>query len=335
MAAAPYDALLVVSFGGPEERADVMPFLNNVLRGKPVPDARKREVAEHYYHFGGKSPINDCNRRLVSALAEVSELPVFWGNRNWKPFLTDTLATMADRGVRNALAFLTSALSSYSGCRQYREDIAEARAQIGTGAPEVFVLRRFFNHPRFVAAATENLMRSLAKLGMPASETHVLFTAHSIPLSMSASSDYQPQFEETASLVAATAKVPNWSLAYQSRSGPPEQAWLEPDVLDELGRLARAGVQSVAICPVGFVSDHMEVVWDLDVEAKRRADELGLSLVRAETAGGHPEFVRMVQELVEEKTRGRTPRAMGRYGPRLAPCERDCCPAPRRRLVAP
>jgi ferrochelatase len=308
-----------------------MPFLDNVLRGRPVPEARKLAVAEHYYHFGGKSPINDCNRQLVNALTELADLPVYFGNRNWNPFLTDTLAQMADRGVQRALAFLTSALSSYSGCRQYQEDIEAARARLGSRAPEVFVLRRYFNHPRFVRAASEHLREAIAELGVAKAETHVVFSAHSIPESMSARCDYQAQFEEVAALVAREAGVSAFSLAYQSRSGAPSQPWLEPDILDELGRLSRAGVAHVAICPVGFVSDHMEVVWDLDIEAKQRASELGLSLARAKTAGAHPEFAAMVQELVEEQTQGKVPRAVGRYGPRVAPCRPGCCPPPERR----
>jgi ferrochelatase len=227
------------------------------------------------------------------------------------------------------LVFVTSALSSYSGCRQYQEDLERARALLGESAPQAFVLRRFYNHPHFIGAAAERLQQALAQLGSRSAQ--VVFTAHSIPCSMSERCDYVEQFSEAASLVAGAAGIANWSLAYQSRSGSPGQPWLGPDILDELDRLASAGVKQVALCPIGFVSDHMEVVWDLDVEAKERAAQLGLGLVRAGTVGTHPRFVAMIVELVDERLLSREPRALGRFGPRVAPCQPGCCPAPVRR----
>jgi len=300
-----------------------------------VPEARKLAVAEHYYHFGGVSPINAANRRLIDALrVEFDQLgialPIYWGNRNWKPYLIDTLTQMRDAGVLRAVAFITSALSSYSGCRQYLNDIAAAREAVGEGAPEIVAVRRFFNHPLFVSAAAARLLEAFAELEAPAANTHVVFTAHSIPMSMSELCDYAEQFREVSSLVAEAVSAPDWSLAYQSRSGPPSQPWLEPDILDELARLKAEGHERVVICPIGFVSDHMEVIWDLDAEAREKADELGLQMARARTAGTHPDFVRMVTELVREHTERLEPRALGKLGPRPAPCRPGCCPAPAR-----
>jgi ferrochelatase len=241
--AEPYDALLVVSFGGPEAPDEVMPFLENVLRGRNVPRERMLEVAHHYEMFGGVSPINGQNRALIHALErELSEnaldLPVYWGNRNWHPLLADTLRQMRDKGVRRALAFVTSAYSSYSGCRQYREDIERARAAVGEGAPQVDKLRVFYNHPDFIAPNVENLQAALARIPSERrAAAHVAFTAHSIPLSMASNCDYQAQLSETCRLVAEGAGHARWQLVFQSRSGSPAQPWLEPDICDHLREL--------------------------------------------------------------------------------------------------
>jgi len=327
-----YDALLFVSFGGPEASEEVMPFLANVLRGRNVPEARMREVARHYELFGGVSPINGQNRRLISALERELEergprLPVYWGNRNWHPLLADTLRRMRDDGIRNALAFVTSAYSSYSGCRQYREDIERAREAAGEGAPRVEKLRAFFNHPGFVGPNIENLRAALEEI--PAGRraaAPVAFTAHSIPSVMAAGCDYERQLLETCRLVAEGAGHERWRLVFQSRSGPPTQAWLEPDICDHLRELKEEGVRDVVVAPVGFISDHMEVLYDLDTEARGLAAELGLNMKRAATAGTHPEFVRMIRELILERLDPSTPRrALGRFPPRHDFCATDCC----------
>ena len=327
-----YDALLLVSFGGPEGMDEVMPFLANVLRGRNVPEARMREVAHHYELFGGVSPINGQNRRLIAALErELKErgprLPVYWGNRNWHPLLADTLRRMRDDGIENALAFVTSAYSSYSGCRQYREDIERARESVGSGAPRVEKLRAFFNHPGFVGPNTENLRAALEQV--PAGrrgEARVAFTAHSIPSAMAAGCDYQRQLLETCRLVAEGAEHTNWRLVFQSRSGPPTQAWLEPDICEHLRELKSEGVRDVVVAPAGFISDHMEVLYDLDTEARQLAAELGLNLIRAATVGTHPEFVSMIRELILERLDEATPRrALGHFPPWQDFCAADCC----------
>ena len=332
----PYDAVVVVSFGGPEQPADVGPFLDNVLRGRPVPPERRAAVAGHYLHFGGRSPINDLNRALVAALrAELADhgpdLPVYWGNRNWHPLLSDTVAAMKADGVQRALAFVTSAYASYSGCHQYLEDIARARAAVGPGAPEIDKLRVFYNHPGFVAANADALRVALADAGPAAAR--VVFTAHSIPAAMAATSDYQAQLTATARLVMAEvdpAATVEWSLVYQSRSGPPSVPWLGPDISDHLRHLAGAGTGPVVVAPIGFVADHMEVVYDLDVEAAEQAAGLGLSFVRAATAGTHPAFVTMIRQLIGERLDPSAPRlALGPDGPYHDTCRATCCPAPR------
>ena len=330
---APYDALLLVSFGGPEGMADVSPFLDQVLRGRNVPPERRREVAHHYERFGGVSPINAQNRALLEALrveldAHGPRLPLYWGNRNWHPFLADTLRAMAGDGVRRALAFVTSAYSSYSGCRQYLEDIARARAEVGPSAPAVDKLRAFHDHPGFVEANVERVREALETL--PAGRraaARIAFTAHSIPEAMAKGSDYVRQLRETCALVAARVPHAEWALVYQSRSGSPQQPWLEPDILDHLDALRAEGVADVVVAPVGFVSDHMEVVYDLDTEARERAAALGLGFVRAGTAGTHPAFVRMVRELIQERVAGGERRALGAHGARPDLCAPDCCPS--------
>jgi ferrochelatase len=331
---AAYDAVLVVSFGGPEGPDDVMPFLDNVLRGRPVSEERKRQVAEHYLHFGGKSPIGDQCRALIAALegelrAHGPRLPVYWGNRNWPPMLTDTLKTMADDGVKRALAFMTSAFSSYSGCRQYRENVEAARAVVGERAPQVDKLRVFYNHPGFVGPMARNVREALAWVPAERRDRAALaFTAHSIPSGMAEGSDYEVQLREAARLVAEQAGRAEWRLVFQSRSGPPSQPWLEPDILDHLASLKTEGAEDVVVAPIGFISDHMEVVYDLDTEAAARAQELGLNLVRVPTVGTAPEFVAMIRELIVERTEGGDRRALGPRGANHDLCPEDCCPAP-------
>ncbi|MCA1594403.1 MAG: ferrochelatase [Acidobacteria bacterium] len=328
----PYDALLFVSFGGPEGMDDVMPFLENVLRGKNVPPERMREVAHHYELFGGVSPINEQNRTLIAALRKELEengprLPVYWGNRNWHPMLADTLRRMTDDGVKNALAFITSAYSSYSGCRQYREDIERAREAVGPGAPHVDKLRVFYNHPGFVEPNIENLRAALARIPTQRrAATRIAFTAHSIPLSMAGGCDYEAQLLETCRLVAEGAGHERWRLVFQSRSGPPQQPWLEPDIRDYLRELKESGTSDVVIAPVGFISDHLEVLYDLDVEARQLSEEIGLNMIRAATVGAHPQFIRMIRELILERTSEDVPRrALGTCGASHDVCPQDCC----------
>jgi len=339
-----YDAILVVSFGGPERSEDVMPFLENILRGKNVPRERMLEVAEHYYRFGGKSPINEQNRRLIAALeAELAQhgprLPIYWGNRNWHPMLTDTLRQMKADGVRRALAFVTSAYSSYSSCRQYREDIARAQEAVGEGAPVVDKIRVFHNHPGFVAALVDRVQDALAKIPQDRRETaHLIYTAHSIPLGMAQTSDYEKQLKETGRLVADQLgrKDGAWQLVYQSRSGSSSQPWLGPDILDYLRELkTQGGSPDVVIAPIGFVSDHMEILFDLDTEARELCAKLGLHMLRAETVGTHPTFISMIRELILERTNeGQPRRALGVLGPRPDVCAEDCCPMPRRQTAS-
>lgn len=330
-----YDALLVLSFGGPEKPEDVLPFLENVLRGRSVPRERILEVAEHYYHFGGKSPINDQNRALIAGLeGELArngpQLAVYWGNRNWHPFLADTLRQMRADGVKRALAFVTSVFSSYSGCRQYLEDIERACAALGDAAPRVDKLRSFYNHPLFIEAQADEVRAAIGQI--PAahrSAAQVLFTAHSVPVSMAESSEYQKQLNESCRLVAERLEIPAWRLVYQSRSGPPNQPWLEPDVAEVLRELTPGAV--VVIVPIGFISDHMEVLYDLDTEARQICDARGVRMVRASTVGVHPSFVKMIRELISERMGQCPARAIGQYGPNQDECDAGCCPAPARR----
>lgn len=332
-----YDAVLLVSFGGPEGPDDVMPFLENVTRGRGVPRARLEQVAQHYQRRGGRSPINDHNRALRAALGEALaadglDLPVEWGNRNWHPYLSDTLQELADRGASRVLAIATSAYSSYSSCRQYLEDIERARADVGAGAPQVDKIRPFFNHPGFVEALADRVRDALDALPPERrDQAHLAFTAHSIPVSMAAACDYEEQLRETSRLVVERLERSRpWELVWQSRSGPPQVPWLEPDIGDHLTELAGKGVDTVVLVPVGFVSDHMEVVHDLDTEATARARELGMAVQRAGTVGTHPRFVGALVELVRERMEGATPVAIGRLPGRPHVCPADCCPAPRR-----
>jgi protoporphyrin/coproporphyrin ferrochelatase len=337
-----YDAVLLLSFGGPEALDEVRPFLENVLRGRNVPEERMRAVAAHYEHFGGVSPINAQNRELLAALrGELDRhglnLPLYWGNRNWHPLLADTLRRMADDGVTRALAFATSAFSSYSGCGQYFEDVARARAEVGERAPRVDKLRLFFNHPGFIETMVDRVQAALQQVPPDRREAAALaFTAHSIPVAMAETSAYVAQLEEACRLVAEGVGRDGWRLVYQSRSGPPHQPWLEPDVLDHLRALRGRGAADVVLVPIGFVSDHMEVKYDLDLEARQVARELDLRLVRAGTAGGHPRFVAMVRELIAERLSGSPERPfLGRLGPAADTCREDCCPAAAGRPPAP
>jgi ferrochelatase len=328
-----YDALLFVSFGGPEGPDEVLPFLENVLRGRNVPRERMLEVAEHYRRFGGVSPINGQNRQLIAALERElathgPHLPIYWGNRNWRPWLTDALGQMAADGVRQALAFVTSAFSSYSGCRQYREDIARAQQAVGPAAPQVDKLRAFFNHPGFIepmTGAVQACFEAIRADERP--ETTTLFTAHSIPLAMAHNCRYEAQLRDACELIAAGAGITNWELVFQSRSGPPRQPWLEPDVNDRIRQLHAAGrLRRLVLAPVGFLSDHLEVLYDLDVEARRTCYELGVPMERADTIGVHPRFVTMIRELIVERMTSAADRpALGRLGPSHDVCPPDCC----------
>src|SRR4029079_15189796 len=272
-----YDALLGVSFRGPEGMDDVIPFLENVLRGRNVPRERMLQVARHYEMFGGVSPINQQNRNLIAALEKELDLPIYWGNRNWHPLLPDMLAQMAQDGIKNALAFVTSAYSSYSSCRQYRQNISDAQATVGPDAPSIEKLRVFYNHPLFIEANVDHIRVALAELD----DANLVFTAHSIPESMAVNCDYAKQLAEAGGLIAQALGIKSWQLVYQSRSGSPSQPWLGPDVTEHLRTLNNEGVKNVVIAPIGFVSDHMEVVYDLDVQARDVANELGMKMVRA------------------------------------------------------
>ncbi len=356
-----YDAVLLLSFGGPEAPEDVMPFLHNVTRGRGVPAERLAEVAEHYAHVGGVSPLNAENRALLAALAEDFaahgvDLPLYWGNRNWHPFLADTMRRMRDDGVRRALVFATSAYASYPACRQYRDDLARARAEVGAGAPETEKLRHFFDHPGFVEPHADAVRAALGTL--PAGRrdtTRLAFTAHSIPVSMAATAGpdgglYEAQLRAAGNLVAGRTSVGGpaggagagttgryggrelgWDLVWQSRSGPPAVPWLEPDVNDHLRDLAGRGVTDVVVSPIGFVCDHLEVVWDLDHDAAATAADLGLGFARAATPGTDPRFVAMVRELVVERLAAAgTGRRLSTICPSRPTCGIRCCPPPAR-----
>ena len=329
---AQYDAILILSFGGPEGPDDVVPFLENVLRGRGVPRERMLEVVEHYQRFGGKSPINDQNRALIAELsAELKQhgpqLPIYWGNRNWHPLLGDTLKEMADDGVRRALAFVTSAYSSYSGCRQYLEDIDQAREKLGPTAPQIDKLRAFFNHPGFIEPMVESMRTALDQIpAVRRAAAHVIYTAHSVPQAMADGCRYVDQLDEACRLVSESLGLDQWRLVYQSRSGPPAQPWLEPDVCDYLRSLDVDRVRDVVILPIGFISDHLEVLYDLDTEAQDVCGELGINMVRAATAGNHPRFVEMIRQLVVERLSDQPDRlALGDLGPSHDVCARDCC----------
>jgi len=336
-----YDAILVVGFGGPESRVDVLPFLENITKGRNVPRERLLQVAEHYYHFDGVSPINAQVRELIEALrleldAHGISLPIFWGNRNWHPMLGDTLAEMTRRGIRKALAVVLAAYSSYSSCRQYREDIARAQATAGAGAPDIDKMRVFYNHPDFITANTDRVRDALCHfLSDRRDGVSVAFTAHSIPVAMARNCDYQHQLSTACRLVTEELNIPpgRWALVYQSRSGHPGDPWLEPDILQHLRELCDGGTNAVVIHPIGFLSDHMEVLYDLDEEARLLCQKLGLEMVRARTVGTHPRFVSLLRELIVERIGVLDKpirRAVGDDGPSHDVCPETCClPAPR------
>jgi len=336
-----YDAFVLLSFGGPEKPDDVMPFLRNVTRGRGVPEERLLEVAEHYYHFDGVSPINQQCRDLLAAIeadfaANGIGLPAYWGNRNWRPMLADTVARMRDDGVTSALGFATSAYGGYSSCRQYWEDIAAARAHVGPGAPAITKLRHFWDHPGFVAPHADAVRAALTTLD-PArrGSTRIVFTAHSIPMAMATTAGpdggrYTAQLLETATLVhAAAAPDLPWDLVWQSRSGPPHVPWLSPDINEHLAALAEKDVTDVVVSPIGFVSDHLEVLWDLDNEAAETAAGLGMGYARAATPGTDPRFVAMVRSLVRERIADQPRERLGTL-PVWDVCPAGCCSSPQR-----
>jgi ferrochelatase len=345
----PYDAVLLLSFGGPEKPEDVLPFLQNVTRGRGIPDERLEEVGEHYYRFGGRSPINDQNRALLAALRDSFDevgldLPIYWGNRNWAPYLTDTMRQLTADGVRRAVVIVTSAYPSYSGCRQYRENLADAAAQV-PGAPRIDKLRHYANHPAFVSSFVESTAKALADLPEGSA---IAYVTHSIPTAMNATSGpdgggylawhLDVAAEITAELERRTGVSRRTDLVYCSRSGPPQVPWLEPDINDHLEALAAAGAPGVAVVPIGFVRDQMEVIYDLDTEAAATAEKLALPMARAATPGTDPRFVTMLRDLVIERAateRGETPArpCVGRLGPGWDDCRPDCCPPLRRHGV--
>ena len=356
----PFDALLLVSFGGPERPEDVVPFLQNVTRGRGVPAERLAEVGAHYHRFGGRSPINDQCRSLLTAIdtdlaAAGLDLPVYWGNRNWDPYLQQTVAQMAADGVKHAACLLTSAYSSYSGCRQYRENLADARAAAGSDAPMLSRLRHYFNHPGFVEPFVDATLGSLAHLDQGVRDgARLVFVTHSIPSSMNDASGRSPagtsggayvrQHRDVAATVAARVQQVSggehaYDLAYCSRSGPAQVPWLEPDVNDHLRAVAASGTEAVVVVPIGFVSDHMEVIFDLDTEAAATAAELGLAFGRAATPGTDPRFVALVRDLVLDRVASECATAgagapparvsLGELGPSWDVCPAGCCANPR------
>jgi protoporphyrin/coproporphyrin ferrochelatase len=353
-----YDAFLLVSFGGPEKPEDVMPFLENVTRGRGIPRERLEAVSHHYLALGGVSPINAQNRALIAALEpELArrgvDLPVYWGNRNWDPFLAPELARIHADGHRRVLALVTSAYSSYSGCRQYREDLARSLSEAGlAGRLEIDRVRQYFDHPGFVGPVAQGLAASLVALaadGFAPADVRVLFTTHSIPLAMAEASGPRNRFDAGGAYVAQHraaieavvadvrgrgVDVPDWSLVYQSRSGSPHVPWLEPDVNDALRADHAAGMRAAVIVPIGFVSDHVEVIWDLDHEARETCDELGVRMLRVATPGTHPSFVAAIADLIEERSSGAPGVALSPLGPWPAVCAVDCCANPRGQVPA-
>ncbi|MFC8382858.1 ferrochelatase [Nocardia sp. NPDC057272] len=341
------DALLLLSFGGPEGPEDVIPFLENVTRGRGVPPERLAEVAQHYLHFGGVSPINALNQQIIAALeADLADagldLPVYFGNRNWHPMVEDTVARMAADGVRSALVFPTSAWGGYSGCRQYDEDITRARTAVGAGAPELVKLRQYFDHPLLIESFADAITAAVQQIPAERRDgVRLVFTAHSIPVSADLSAGppadggrlYSRQVAEAARLCAAATGFAEYDVVWQSRSGSPQIPWLEPDIVDHLDVLHGKGIDAVVVCPVGFVSDHLEVIWDLDNEASTRAAELGMAFARAGTPGTDPRFSRMIVELIAERVSAGPVRELGTvpgYGCTVdgALCALGCCEPP-------
>jgi ferrochelatase len=353
----PVDAVLVLSFGGPEAPDEVRPFLENVTRGRNVPPERLDEVEEHYHHFGGMSPINGLNREMIAALrreldAGGYDLPVYFGNRNWHPYAEDTVTEMARDGVRNALVFATSAYGGYSACRQYHEDIARARAaaieRLGDEAlvPDLTKLRHFYDHPLFLESVADGV-RAAQETVDGGHDARLIFTAHSIPVSADETAGppeegghrYSRQVGEAARLVAGEVGVTDYDQVWQSRSGPPQVPWLDPQIEAHVETLAGKGVTDVVVSPIGFVSDHVEVAFDLDAELAEQAGELGVRMARAASAGSDPRFIRMIVELIAEQTSGAEPRVCG-SGPRGGVgcngtlCAPGCCEPPARRRPA-
>ncbi len=311
-----YDAILVISFGGPEGPDDVMPFLRNVVRGRNVPEERLREVAHHYDLFGGISPINEQTRKLIAALNDELhrsgiKLPVYWGNRNWHPMLENTVSEMVADGIKSALAIATAGYSSYSSCRQYLQDIDRARAAAGPDAPRIEKIKPFYNRAGFIDANFDRLRDALSRIDAAPEDVHVAFTAHSIPVSMANGCLYRAQLQGLASRLAERASISDWQLVFQSRSGPPSIPWLEPDINDHLKEIHKSGKKHVVISPIGFVSDHMEVIYDLDVEAAQLCSELGIKLARAETVGVHPSFIGMLRGIIEQHLNPSSPQTKG------------------------
>lgn len=335
-----FDAVLLLSFGGPEAPDEVMPFLENVTRGRGIPAERLVDVAEHYLHFGGVSPINGINRALIEQLrVQLPDIPVYFGNRNWQPYVEDTVVAMRDNGIRRAAVFTTSAWGGYSSCTQYVEDIARARAAAGDDAPELVKLRHYFDHPLLVEMFAEAISAAAATL--PADlrdEARLVFTAHSIPIAADEKHGprlYSRQVGYATRLVAAAAGYPDFDQVWQSRSGPARIPWLEPDVADHLAALGQKGTRAVIVCPIGFVADHIEVVWDLDYELRLQAENAGIAFARARTPNADPRFARLAAGLIQELRTGSEPaRVVGPdpvpgYGCSVngEPCSPHCCSA--------
>lgn len=346
---ADYDAFLVVSFGGPEGPDDVMPFLENVTRGRGIPQERLEEVSHHYLALDGVSPANEQNRALIAALESEFEtrgmgLPIYSGNRNSAPYLTPELERIHADGHRRVLALVTSAYASYSGCRQYREDLARSLAEAGLlGRLAIDKVRPYFDHPGFIAPFAQGIAGALTELaaeGFAVANLRLLFSTHSVPLSMARSSGPPGRFDAGGAYVAQHraaieciledlrgrgVEVPAWSLLYQSRSGPPQMPWLEPDINDALRDVHAEGMRGVVVVPLGFVSDHVEVIWDLDREARETCDGLGVRMLRVATPGTHPDFVSALADLVEERRTGVPPLALSALGPWPDVCAVGCC----------
>ncbi|RJQ77108.1 ferrochelatase [Pseudonocardiaceae bacterium YIM PH 21723] len=336
------DAILLLSFGGPEGPDEVRPFLENVTRGRGVPPERLDEVEQHYLHFGGVSPINQLNREIIANLeAELKaaghDLPVYFGNRNWHPMVEDTVGRMAADGIRDALVLPTSAYGGYSACRQYDEDIVRARAAVGDGAPRLTKIRHFFDHPLFIESFADAIAADLTE------QARLVFTAHSVPESADKAAGppeeggrrYSRQVAEAARLVATRLGRAEYDVVWQSRSGPPQIPWLEPDICDHIEVLHGNGVPAVVVSPIGFVSDHLEVIWDLDNEAKDLAEKLGMGFARPATPGGDQRFATMLVELIDEQVRGTEPRKLSAFPAagctvNGAPCAPLCCEPARR-----
>lgn len=340
----PFDALLVLSFGGPEGPEDVRPFMENVTRGRGIPPERLDEVSEHYYFFDGVSPLNSLNREIIANLKEaLPGLPIYFGNRNWHPFGKDTAEAIARAGHRNVAVFATSAWGGYSGCRQYDEDINEIRAHLAEkGLPEVTFtkLRQFFDHPLFFDTSAAHIRQAFQEIGTD--QARLVFTAHSIPTAADEAAGtpedgplYSRQVAEASRLIAESLGITDYDLVWQSRSGAPHIPWLEPDIVDHAEALAEQGIKDIVVYPVGFISDHIEVVWDLDTELVKAAEELGMRVVRAATVGLTSEFTQLVVELLSEHA-GAEPRALGKVPVKGctvngAPCAVNCCVPARRR----